>query len=227
MTDVTSTHQPATDQDQDQDQSLPVDFWEDFYRRDDQIWSGRVNVALADVVGPLPAGRALDLGSGEGADVLWLASQGWDATGVDISPTAAERATAAAAAAGVTGARYLAADLTYLAHLPDQGPYDLVCASFLHSPVELARTSILQTAATMVVPGGHLLLITHAVAPPWADPSEAGHHRFLTPAEEIDALALDPQAWEVVLAETRPRSITRPDGEPAEIEDGVILMRRR
>ena len=223
MTDTTSAHQPAADH----DLTAPADFWEERYRADDQMWSGRVNVAVADVVASMPIGRALDLGSGEGADVLWLASLGWDATGVDISPTAVERATAAAAAAGATSARYLAADLTDLASLPDQGPYDLVCASFLHSPVELARTPILRAAAAMVAESGHLLLITHVEAPSWADPAEVAHHRFLTPAEEIEALALDPQAWEVVLAETRPRPLTSPDGVPGQIQDGVVLMHRR
>ena len=37
-------------------------------------------------------GTSLALGSGEGGDVMWMASRGWQATGVDISPTAGERA---------------------------------------------------------------------------------------------------------------------------------------
>ena len=83
------------------EQPQPVDFWEERYAASERIWSGRVNVVLADIAGALDSGRALDLGCGEGADVIWLAGQGWEATGIDISPTAIARASAAAAAAGL------------------------------------------------------------------------------------------------------------------------------
>ncbi len=202
----------------------PVDFWEERYADSDRVWSGQVNQTLADIAGGLPVGRALDLGCGEGADVVWLAHQGWSATGIDISPTAIRRATAAAEAAGLTAdrARFVVGDLSALA---DDGPYDLVTASFLHSPVELPRSEILRRAADLVVPGGHLLITSHAAAPPWADAS-AHEHRFLTPAEELDELALDTGAWKTVLAEIRTKQVTSPDGEPAELDDAVLLLRR-
>ena len=76
-------------------QSDPTEFWEDLYAGKSR-WSGNPNPVLVDVVGALSPGRSLDLGCGEGADVLWLAGQGWDATGVDISSTAVSRARAAA-----------------------------------------------------------------------------------------------------------------------------------
>jgi SAM-dependent methyltransferase len=62
--------------------------WEQRYAESDRIWSGRVNVRLAEVVSPLPAGHALDLGCGEGADACWLAEHGWTVVAVDISETA-------------------------------------------------------------------------------------------------------------------------------------------
>ena len=79
----------------------PVDFWEERYAGADQVWSGKVNQVLADIAGTLVPGRALDLGCGEGADVIWLAQHGWQATGIDISATAIRHATAAAEASGV------------------------------------------------------------------------------------------------------------------------------
>jgi len=75
--------------------------WEQRYAESDRIWSGRVNVRLAEVVAPLRAGHALDLGCGEGADACWLAEQGWTVVAVDISDTALQRATAAAKAKGL------------------------------------------------------------------------------------------------------------------------------
>lgn len=200
----------------------PAAFWEERYSNAPRVWSGRVNQVLADVAASLPPGRALDLGCGEGADVIWLAQQGWTATGIDISTTAIERARAAAANARAGGALFLASDLSQL----PSGVYDLVSASFFHSPVELARGDILRRALTLLAPGGHLLITSHADFPPWAEKPHHDHH-FLSPQEEIDQLELEPGQWEIDLAETRPRQATGPQGERATLDDVVVLIRRR
>ena len=70
--------------------------WEEHYGERDRVWSGRVNVRLVEVVSTLEAGRALDLGCGEGADACWLAERGWTVVAVDISDTALQRAAAEA-----------------------------------------------------------------------------------------------------------------------------------
>ncbi|MFV0374539.1 FAD-dependent oxidoreductase [Microbacterium sp.] len=206
-------------------QVAPGDFWEKRYAESDRVWSGRVNRVLADLAPTLTTGRALDLGCGEGADVVWLAQQGWSATGIDISPTAVARASAAAEAAGLDAghARFLVDDLTAL---PDKN-FDLVTASFLHSPVELAREDILRRATAAVAPGGHLLITSHADFPPWADVPDDHRHRFPTPEEQVAQLALDEAGWEIIHAESRPRETTAPDGTPATLDDVVVLVRRR
>ena len=201
----------------------PADFWEERYAGSDRVWSGRVNRVLADVATSLAPGRALDLGCGEGADVLWLAQHGWEATGVDISPTAIARGSAAAEAAGADRARFVVADV---AGVPD-GEYDLGSASFLHSPVELPRDGILRRAATFVAPGGHLLITSHAGFPPGSDVPDGHEHRFLTPQEELDHLELDPAQWDVVAVETRSREMVTADGETMPLDDVVVLVRRR
>jgi SAM-dependent methyltransferase len=203
----------------------PAQFWEARYADSDRVWSGRPNQALVDVASDLPPGRALDLGCGEGGDAVWLAGRGWRVTGVDISPTAIARARAAATAAGVPAIHWEAHDL---ASWRGDDSYDLVTACFLHSPVELQRTEVLRHAASLVAPGGHLLIVSHADYPPWASESHRAHeHRFLTPAEEIDELALRPGEWDVETAETRRREATGPDGEPAVLDDVVVLLTRR
>lgn len=157
--------------------------------------------------------------------MIWLAQHGWDATGIDISPTAIARATAAAETAGIERGRawFQTADVTAL---PD-GDYDLVSASFLHSPVALAREDILRRATTLIAPGGHLLITSHAAFPALADVPAGHQHHFLSPEEDLAQLELDPQDWEVVHAETRPRETTTPDGEAATLDDVVVLIRRR
>jgi len=203
-------------------------WWEARYAGGDGIWSGRVNAVLAAVAPTLPrgAGRALDLGCGEGGDVVWLAGQGWTATGVDLSGTAAERGRRAAAAAGV-GDRttFVAADVATWTPDDDER-FDLVTASFLQSwPVEIPRAAILHRATGFVAAGGHLLVTAHA-APPHADlPEEFRAYRFPSPEDDLAALQLD-AGWDVVAAEGRPRTATGPDGERHDTVDSVVLVRR-
>lgn len=203
----------------------PADYWEQRYAGPDHMWSGRVNKVLSDVAADLTPGRSLDLGCGEGGDAIWLAQNGWIAAGIDISPSAIGRARTAAHAAGLTDDRisFAARDLSTL---DDAETYDLVTASFLHSPVELARGDILRAAAGLVAPGGHLLITSHASSPPWAD--HAAHHapHFLSPEEEFAALDLHPDEWTALAVEVRPRETTDPHGNSATIDDSVILLRR-
>ena len=202
----------------------PKNFWEERYSGAGPVWSGRANQVLTEVAAALHPGTALDLGCGEGADAIWLAQRGWRVTGIDISETAIARAASAAQSAGVQPdrIRFVAADLSALG---DEDRYDLVTASFLHSPVELPRAEILRRAADLVSPQGHLLMTTHAAPPPWAD-VDAHNHRFFGPDEELAELALPVGDWENVLLETRARQATGPDGQSATLEDGVVLLRR-
>ncbi|SOC88151.1 Predicted O-methyltransferase [Curtobacterium sp. 314Chir4.1] len=211
------THQEPTD-------TTARAWWEARYAERDGIWSGRVNAVLADVADALPTGRALDLGCGEGGDVVWLARQGWDATGVDLSVTAITRGSRAAVAAGVEDrTAFVAADLDAW---DTAARFDLVTASFLQSwPVQIPREAILRRAAGLVASGGHLLVTAHA-APPHGDlPEELRAYRFPTPEEDLAALDLD-DSWEVLAAELRPRTATTPEGAPHEVLDSVVLARR-
>lgn len=101
----------------DADTRTPAQHWEDRYGTG-HVWSGRVNRTTAEVVTELleqgaAPGRALDLGCGEGADAIWLAEHGVDATGADISVAATERARLAALEAGLPEERirFVAVDL--------------------------------------------------------------------------------------------------------------------
>lgn len=75
--------------------TLDPQFWDEFYRSREQLFSGRPNGALVDEAAALAPGRALDLGCGEGADAHWLAERGWQVTAVDLAEVALQRAAAA------------------------------------------------------------------------------------------------------------------------------------
>lgn len=175
---------------------------------------------LAREVGGTAAGRALDLGCGEGGDALWLAERGWQVTAVDISRTALDR--------GKAEARRRGLDVDWrqqdLAEGLPAGPYDLVSAQFLQSPVDFPRMDVLRRAADEVAPGGVLLVVGHASVPPWSQhrPDPA----LMPPAAQVlDDLAFT-DGWQVLKAEDVMRTATGPDGEVGELLDSVVLLRR-
>src|SRR5947208_3010961 len=71
--------------------------WDERYRSQGQLWSGSPNRHLVSEAAELAPGTALDAGSGEGADAIWLAERGWQVTAVDFSSVALERGRARAA----------------------------------------------------------------------------------------------------------------------------------
>lgn len=211
----------------------PLAHWEERYGESDAMWTGRVNATLATVLADLPPGRSIDLGCGEGADVLWLAQRGWDALGLDLSPTAIGRARDEATARGLADrppsgghgrARFEACDLTTWE--PDPASAELVTASFFHSQVELDRTAILRRAATAVVPGGHLVILSHAAPPPGAH-QHPHEQEMLSAHEEQEVLDLPADDWAVETARQAEREAIDPDGEHAHHEDSLLVLRRR
>lgn len=203
------------------------EYWETKYGTRDGVWSGRVNAALAEVAAELAPGTVLDLGCGEGGDALWLAERGWTVTGVDVSPTALARAEVAADRAGLTArVTWVAADLDTWS---SDERFDLVTASFLHSPVALDRERILRAAGERVAVDGHLLVVAHAEPPPWTHDHEDDRRRtmdFPTPEEDLASLALADDRWRVETADLRDRKAFAPDGSEVVLRDGVLLVRR-
>jgi SAM-dependent methyltransferase len=197
--------------------------WEQRYGERDRIWSGRVNVRLAEVVATREAGRALDLGCGEGADACWLAERGWTVVAVDISDTALQRAAEDADTRGL-GDRIEFVQHDLSDSFPD-GTFDLVSAQFLHSTVRLDRTRILKCAAAAVRPNGLLLIVDHAGPPPWAS-KMAHHHEFPSTEEVVSSLDINESEWQRVHVDAVERQAEGPDGETGTLVDNVITLRR-
>jgi SAM-dependent methyltransferase len=199
--------------------------WEQRYGERDRVWSGQVNVRLAEVVPTLDAGRALDLGCGEGADACWLAERGWTVIAVDISDTALQRAAAEADVRGLSDRiEFTQCDLSD--GFPD-GTFDLISAQFLHSMIPFDRPRVLKRAAGAVRPGGTLLIVDHASAPPRMAESDNHHHEFPSAEEVVGSLDLDDGEWERVRMESTERQAKGPNGEVATWVDNVIALRRR
>jgi 2-polyprenyl-3-methyl-5-hydroxy-6-metoxy-1,4-benzoquinol methylase len=137
------------------------EFWDERYRSADAIWSGNPNPHLVATATDLVPATALDVGCGEGADAIWLASQGRRFTGIDVSTVALDRAAKRAAAAGEEmAARITWQQVDVLSWYPAPLQFDLVSAQFMHLP-RPALESLHRQLAAAVRLGGALLIVGH------------------------------------------------------------------
>lgn len=200
--------------------------WNERYSSSNQVWSGQPNGLLLREVEGLAPGTALDVGAGEGADAVWLATRGWQVTAVDISSVAIDRARKAADAAGAS-VDWRVGDIAEVA-----GQFDLVTAFY---PVVPKEGEMFARICDRVAPGGTLLFVHHVPGyghtehghpehgHPQAGGPERGHqehgahghahepgHRgpdfemFMTPADARAALG---HGWEVVKDEVVDRHV--------------------
>jgi 2-polyprenyl-3-methyl-5-hydroxy-6-metoxy-1,4-benzoquinol methylase len=87
--------------------------WQNRYANKDTPWdTGHPSTELQRVIAEenIQACRVIELGCGTGTNAVWLASQGFEVTAVDLSPLAVGRAQERAVAAGVH-VRFLTADV--------------------------------------------------------------------------------------------------------------------
>ncbi|MEM8902251.1 MAG: class I SAM-dependent methyltransferase [Actinomycetota bacterium] len=135
--------------------------WDARYRAGRQ-WSVEPNRFLVEQLTdrPVPAGRALDLACGEGRNALWLAAEGWDVLGVDVSEVGIERGRAAAGS--LTVDLRVGDALTVDVDLADDrgDGWDLVLVSYLHLPSS-DRRRLLERVRWALAPGATFLLIGH------------------------------------------------------------------
>lgn len=119
--------------------------------------------------GLVAPGRTLEVGCGTGTNALWLAAQGFDVLGVDLSPLAVDKARAKAAAAGA-GARGCRFDvLDFLVAEPAGAPFDFVFdrGCFHVFDDEVVRAQFAARVAALLAPGGQWLsLVGSTEGPP-------------------------------------------------------------
>lgn len=187
-------------------------FWEERYAGPGFAWSGNPNPVLVAEAGTLTPGRALDIGSGEGGDALWLAARGWRVTGVDISQNALDRARARVTEANAEAAERIEwrrTDLT--AWTPTPRGYDLVTAQFMHLPAPL-RTVLFRALAEAVAPGGTLLIVGHDAGDITDPPRPAEFATLMFSAEDV-AADIAGSGLLVEIAERRARALPSAGGQ--------------
>ena len=194
--------------------------WDERYSGDGKIWSGEPNPQLVAEASGLAAGTALDVGCGEGGDVIWLARAGWRVTGADFSAAGLARAARHAEEAGVAERTdWWQVDAREFD--PEGRSFDLVTTHFLHPP-DGGMIEVAPRLAAAVAPGGHLLIVGHA--PTGSHASHGGAQRAAMFFAR-DLTASLPADFEALVVDQRPRTVTR-DGKTFEIEDSTLLARR-
>jgi len=198
---------------------------------DKEFWEAHWSDAAHGSVGPSPhpgldaeidvldPGTALDAGSGEGAEAVWLAAHGWEVTAVDISAEALRRASRRVSERS-DRISWIEADLS---SWQPATSFDLVMTFYAHPTIP--QLAFYERIATWVAPGGTLLIVGHGQAHghgrDHAHPEEA-----VTDPERIRSV-LDPAEWDLQTAEVRERTAGERHGHPVALRDVVVRARRR
>ena len=194
--------------------------WDELYASTELVWTAEANRFVVEELAGLATGRALDLGTGEGRNAIWLAERGWQVTAVDFSAVGLAKAAELAARRGVTGVRWVEADLRE--YQPGPAAFDLVLLAYVHLPPD-EFAALLQRAASALAPDGTLLVVGHDV-----DNIAHGHggpqdprilHRVQDVVAALPGLAIQ-------RAEQARRPVLTGDGERAAI-DSVVRAQRR
>lgn len=204
-------------------ENRPLDgrYWEEHWQSlgADAIGEAANPYVVAETSG-LGRGTALDAGCGAGAEAVWLAEQGWDVTGADISPTALAKARRRAEAAGLGSAvRWVEADL--MAWEPGER-WDLVMTSYAHPPS--SQVEFYRRISRWVAPGGTLLVVGHLHGSGVMSGDEAPEGTTVS-LEHVAGL-FDGGDWTIETARQNVRTATARDGSAVEMRDVVVRARR-
>ena len=185
-------------------------YWEDLWSKTlrehaDKVALRPPNAHLVDEVADLVPGRALDAGCGHGAEALWLAARGWQVTALDFSAAALAQGRSMADAAGddVAGRiQWIEHDLA--SWTPKADHYDLVTCLYVHVAGLSKRSCGAWRPVLLQREPCFWLDIGRSIPSPALPRGLRTRCKF--PCRAAVA-ALDADAWDVVVAEERPRPV--------------------
>ena len=201
------------------------DYWEDRYGAAGLAWSGNPNPVLVTEAAALSPGRALDIGSGEGADAFWLAQRGWQVTGVDIAVNALDKARARAESVDpAAAARIDWQQHDFTEWSPNPQSFDLVSSQFMHLP-KPTITTLFRSLAAAVAPGGMLLIVGHDASDVDENSEHLAHLSELMFSVEDVLAPIKEEQLQVEVAESRRRQAKHENGREF-IHDVVVKASR-
>jgi 2-polyprenyl-3-methyl-5-hydroxy-6-metoxy-1,4-benzoquinol methylase len=133
------------------------DLWNQRYAQKEFVWTVNPNQFLVAEIEPLPSGRALDVGTGEGRNAVWLAKQGWQVSAIDFSDI------------GISKGKRLAegekVDVNWICddacqYQPPQESFDLIMLIYFHIPLAELRT-VIGNCLRGLSADGHFLYVGH------------------------------------------------------------------
>ena len=128
--------------------------WNEKYATEKYLFGQEAIPFLQNHVGLLPKSQVLDLAIGEGRNGIFLATQGFDVTGVDISEEGLKKAQALAAKHGVTITTVVADLETY--KIPANTFDVIICTYYL-------QRDLFPQIAAALKPGGMTLIETYTM----------------------------------------------------------------
>ena len=134
--------------------------WDERYSQSELVWGAPPNAVVVERVTSLPRGRALDLACGEGRNAHWLATRGWEVTGLDYSAVAVDKARRVAAEAPRSVRERLDYRVADVTDTDLGGEYDLVLMIYLHLAPE-ERLQVVNRAISALKPDGILMILGH------------------------------------------------------------------
>ncbi|OUS97598.1 bifunctional 2-polyprenyl-6-hydroxyphenol methylase/3-demethylubiquinol 3-O-methyltransferase UbiG [Rhodococcus sp. NCIMB 12038] len=134
--------------------------WDERYSQSELVWGAPPNAVVVEQVTALPRGRALDLACGEGRNSHWLATRGWEVTGLDYSAVALDKARRVAAEAPRSVRERLDYRVADVTESDLGGEYDLVLMIYLHLAPE-ERLQVVNRAISALKPDGILMILGH------------------------------------------------------------------
>jgi SAM-dependent methyltransferase len=111
------------------------------------------DASLVEMIRDLKPGKALDIGMGQGRNAIFLAQQGWDVTGLDVSELGVAEAKERARKLGV---RIDARVQDVYRFDFGEGQWDLICLMYFIIPI--GQPGLYQRIATALKPGGRVIV---------------------------------------------------------------------